>query len=231
MAQPADHLRLAAFGDQVEHVGVVAALNRQQGSEQPDGPGAGNEYPGGGPGGPAADLLDVVPGLGHDGGRFEQHAEGAEGGIHRDQVVGVDAVALGGVAVPGLDAPLGVLAVGAHVPVTGRAGRAGNGVGQADDADDQVSWGESGTRCGLGHPAQRFVPDDEPVLARRCPPVLAVDDLQVGAADADRLGLDQDGPVVRRWLRHVGERDRAWLPGDDGDGAHDLTLATEAGSP
>ena len=185
----------------------------------------------GGPGGPAADLLDVVPGLGHHGGRLEQHAEGAEGGIHRDQVVGVDAVALAGVAVPGLDAPLGVLAVGAHVPVTGRAGRAGNGVGPADDADDQVSWGESGTRCGLCHPAQRFVPDDEPVLARRRPPVLAVDDLQVGAADADRLGLDQDGPVVRRWLRHVGDRDRAWLPGDDGDGAHDLTLRAERRHP
>jgi hypothetical protein len=28
-----------------------------------------------------ADLLDVVSGLGHDGGRFEQHAEDAEGGI------------------------------------------------------------------------------------------------------------------------------------------------------
>ena len=139
--EPADHLRLAAFGDQVEYVGVVAALSRQQGGEQPDGPGAGDEYPGGGPGGPAADLLDVVPGLGHDGGRFEQHAEGAEGGIHRDQVVGADAVPLGGIAVPGLDAPLGVLAVGAHVPVTGRAGRAGNGVGLADDADDQVSLG------------------------------------------------------------------------------------------
>ena len=75
------------------------------------------------------------------------------------------------------------------------------------------------------------MPDDEPVLARGCPPVLAVDDLQVGAADADRLGLDQDGPVIRGRLRHVGERDGAWLAGDHGDGAHDLTLAAGLAVP
>ena len=80
-------------------------------------------------------------------------------------------------------------------------------------------------------PAQRFVPDDEAFLTRRWPPVVAVDDLQVGAADANRLGLDQDGPVVLRWLGHVGERGRALLPGDDGDGAHGLTVANEVSAP
>src|SRR6476620_10911624 len=146
------------------------------------------------PGRPGADPFDVVPGLGHDRGRFDQHAQDAEGGIHRHQVLGTDAVALRGVAVPRLDPPLGVPAVGAHVPVAGRAGRAGDGVGTAYDADDEVPGGEAGTRWRLSHLAQRLVPDDEAFLARRRPPVLAVDDLQIGATDPDRLGLDQDGP-------------------------------------
>ena len=179
----------------------------------------------------AADLFDVVPGLRDDGGGFEQHAEGPERGIDRHQVLGMNAVTLGGIAVPGLDPPLGVPAVGAHVPVPGRAGRAGNRIGPADDADHQVPGAESRPRGGLDHPAQRFVPDDEAFLTRGCPPVVAVDDLQVGAADADRLGLDQDGPVVWRWLRHVGELGGALLPGDDGDGAHGLTVANEVSAP
>ena len=53
---------------------------------------------------------------------------------------------------------------------------------------------------GTNH-AQRLVPVDEPLLPGGCPPVVTVDDLQVGAvADADRLGLDQDGSLVCRWL-------------------------------
>jgi len=105
------------------------------------------------------------------------------------------------------------------------------GIGPAHDADHQVPGAESRPRGGLGHLAQRFVPDDEAFLARGCPPVVAVDDLQVGAADADRLGLYQDGPVVLRWLGHLGERGGALLPGDDGDGAHGLTVANEVSAP
>jgi hypothetical protein len=80
---------------------------------------------------------------------------------------------------------------------------------------------------GLDHPAQRLVAYGEAFLAGGRPPVLTVNDLQVGAADADRLGLHQNGPVVWRRLRHVGERDRALLPGDHGDGPHCLTVPNE----
>jgi len=162
----------------------------------------------------------VVPGLGDDGGRLEQHAEDAESGIHRHQVLGVNAVALGGVTVPGLDPPFGVLAVGAHIPVPGRAGRARNGVRPAHDADDQVPGLEPGSRRRLGYLAQRLVADDETLFAGRRPPVITVDDLQIGAADADRLGLDQDPSVAQRGFLHLAQRDRALLPGHDGDGAH-----------
>jgi hypothetical protein len=42
--QAADHLGFAAFGDPVQHVGLVAALHGQQGGQQPDRPGAGDKH-------------------------------------------------------------------------------------------------------------------------------------------------------------------------------------------
>jgi hypothetical protein len=171
-----------------------------------------------------ADFLDVIPGLGHYGGRLEQHAEDSERGIHGDQVLGVDAVTLGSKAVTALDTPFGVPAVHAHVPVPRRAGRAWDRIAPAHDADHEVSGDESGFPGGLGHPAERFVPDDEAVLSRRRRPVIAVDDLQVRAADADRLRQDQDRTVLRRRLRHVRQRHGALLPGNDRDGPHTCTL-------
>ena len=92
------------------------------------------------------------------------------------------------------DAPLGVLAVHAHIPVPRRARHARNGITSADDADHQVPGAESGPRGDLGHPAQRFVPNDEAVLARRRGPVLAVDNLQIGAADAVACVWTKIGP-------------------------------------
>jgi hypothetical protein len=165
--EAAHHFWLAALGDQVKHAGLVAPLGGQQGGEKPDRPGAGNEYPLRCPRRPAADLLDMVPGLGQHGGGLEQHAEDPEGGIHRDQVLRVDAVALGRITVTAPDAPLGVLAVQAHIPVPRRARRAGDRITPADDADHEVPGAESGPRGCLGHPAQRFVPDDEAVLPWR----------------------------------------------------------------
>lgn len=47
-----------------------------------------------------------------------------------------------------------------------------------------------------------------------------VDDLQIGAADADSLSLDEDRPVVVRRLGHIHQRDRDLLPWNDSDGPH-----------
>ena len=154
MPRGADHLGLAAFGDPVKDVGLVTPLSGQQGGEQPDWPGASDQYLFRCRRGPAADLFDVVPGLGYYGGGLQQHAENAEGRIHRDQVLRVDPVTLGRVAVTVLDPPLGVPAVHAHIPVPGCARRARNGVASADDADHQVAGAESGPRGGLCHAAQ-----------------------------------------------------------------------------
>jgi hypothetical protein len=172
----------------------------------------------------------VVPGFGYHGGGLEQHPEGPQAGINRDQVLGVNSVTLGRVTVASFDPPFGVLAIEAHVPVPRRAGWAGHRIAAADDADHQVPGHESGSRLCFGHLAEGFVPDDEPVRLWRRRPVLAVDDLQIGAADANRQRLNEDRPVISRRLGHVRARDRALLPGNDGDGTHALTL-TPGGHP
>ncbi len=74
-------------------------------------------------------------------------------------------------------------------------------------------------------------PDNGPVLVQTQAIGICGTDLEIINGDYGWAPPGQDRPVVRRWLRHVGERDGAWLPGDDGDGAHDLTIANEAGSP
>jgi hypothetical protein len=75
-------------------------LDRQQGGEQPDRSSAGDKDLGGRPRRPGADLFDVIPGLGNNSGRLEQYAEDAERGIDRHQVLGMNAAALAGIAVP-----------------------------------------------------------------------------------------------------------------------------------
>ena len=81
------HLWFTAFSDPVKHVGLVTPLGGQQRCEKPDRPGAGDKYLLRCPRRPVADLFNVVPGLGHDGGGLEQHAENSEDGIHSDQVL------------------------------------------------------------------------------------------------------------------------------------------------
>ena len=168
-AQRGHQVGLEAVGDLVEHVDLETPLHAEQGGEQADRAGAGDQHLRGLPYGPGADALDVVPRLGHHRGRLEQHAEVAERGVDLDDVVGRDAVALAGVAVVLLDAPLGVLAVAAHVPFADGAVGAGDRVGPADDADDQIAGGQPAAGRRLQHLAERLVPDGQAVLARAAP--------------------------------------------------------------
>src|ERR1700678_778197 len=104
---------------------------------------------------PGAVTLDVVPRPGDDRGGFEQHAEVAESAVHLDQEVRRDPVALPGVAVMLLDAPLGVPTVAAHVPFADRTVWAGNGIGAAHDGDDEIAGGEPAAWRRLHHLAER----------------------------------------------------------------------------
>ena len=145
-AEVADELRLRPIRRAVEHIDLVVALLPHQRREQADRAGAGHQHPPRLPGVEApADALDVIPGLGDDARRLQQHAELAERRIDLDGVARLDAKPLGAEAVQALDAALGVAAVAAHVPFADGAGRAGHRVGPPHDADDAVADGEA--RC------------------------------------------------------------------------------------
>jgi hypothetical protein len=89
-----------------------------------------------------------------DGGRFQQHTQGSQCGVDFHQVLRVNTEPVGRVPVAGLDSPLRVLAVEAHVPIAGGACRTGDGIGPPHNADHEVAWRKSGVCRGLDHPPQ-----------------------------------------------------------------------------
>ena len=87
----------------------------------------------------------------------------------------------------------------------------GNGIWPAHYPDDEVARSE--TRAGRGFEdfAERFVAERQALLAWRRPSVLAGNDLDIGAADPDGPGLDQDRAVLWRRFGEVGQLDRVRL--------------------
>jgi hypothetical protein len=154
------------------------------------------------PEGTLPDRADLLPRFGDDCGGFEQHAQEAERAVDFHRVLRLDPPALGHEAVDLLDAALGVLAVAAHVPLPHRTVGAGDGVGAPDDAHHEIALLQSSCEPGVEHAAQRLVAENQAGLAGRGPAVLPLDDLGVGAADADRHRLDEHGTVA-----NVGFRD------------------------
>ncbi len=124
----------------IEHVDREAALHSHHGGDQPDRTGAGNEQrawlP---PARTGADTLGMIPGLRQDAGRLEQDAEQTQARIDLDGEFGLDAEALGAIAVSFLDTALGVAPVAAHVPLAGGAGRTRLRIGPPHDADHEVA--------------------------------------------------------------------------------------------
>ena len=119
-----------------------------------------------------------------------------------------------------LDAALGVLAVAAHVPLADRAVRARHGVGPADDPDDEVARLQPSGGTRVDDATERLVPEDETRRARRRPAVLALGDLDVGPADADRDRLDEDRALASVGLGHVLASRASGLVGFDRDRFH-----------
>src|SRR5690242_8158866 len=124
---------------------VEAALHRHQGGEEPDRAGAGDEGMARLPGSAVADSIDLLPGLGDDAGWLKKDTQDAEGGIDLDRELGLEAKPLRAIAVALLDAAFGVEAVAAHIPFALAAAEAGNGIGPADDADDEIADAEAAT--------------------------------------------------------------------------------------
>jgi hypothetical protein len=88
--------------------------------------------------------------------------------------------------------PLGVAAVGAHVPFANGAVRARHRVRSAHNAHNMVADREFGGSR-VEHPAQGLVAEDQLLFTGWGPPVAATRDLGIGAADADRQRFDEDG--------------------------------------
>src|SRR4029453_11521086 len=171
--ESADEFRLGARINLIEDVNIQAALLPEEGSEKTDRPRPGYQYIPGLPEGALADRRDLLPGLGDDSGGLQENPEEPEKAVHLHRVLGFDPPALGHEAVDLLDAPLGVLAIAAHVPLTHRAVRARDGVWTADDPHHQIALPEPADRARVNHAAQGFVAQHKARLAARSPAVLA----------------------------------------------------------
>ncbi len=108
---------------------------------------------------------------------------------------GMEAVTLGAVPVVALDAVFGVQAVVTEIPLPHRAVPARHGVGEADDADDEVPGDHGRPHGRVDHAAERLVAQDEAVASRRRPPVGARHDLHVGPAHPHGQSLHEDRTV------------------------------------
>ena len=119
-----------------------------------------------------------------------------------------------------LDAVLGVEAIQAHVPFVHGTCAAGLRVARPDDADDQVTRGESTVWRRLEDTADRLVPEDEALLAGRRLAVRRGNDLHVGAADAHTHDLDEQVAVGSARLREVDHLGGVGHAGSYGQRAH-----------
>ena len=151
------------------------------------------------------DALGVIPSLGHDARRLQQHGSDAERGIDLDQEIGLDAKELGAVAVALLDAAFGVAAVAAHVPLVDGARGTRNRIRPPYDADDMIAGLHAATGGRLLHTAERFMTDHQPVFARWSPAIRAGDDLTVRAANTERERTHQHCAVRLRRVGNVFE--------------------------
>src|SRR2546429_8308116 len=106
----------------------------------------------------------MIPRLGDDARRLEQHAENAERRIDLHGELGRDAEALRTEAVALLDAMLGVEPVAAHVPLAIGASRAGDRIGLAHDADEVIANRKAAIRRRLAHAAERLVAENQTLV-------------------------------------------------------------------
>jgi hypothetical protein len=120
-----------------------------------------------------------------------------------DQKAWVLGVALGEIAVLGLDSPLGEAAVEAHIRLTGGAGNARFRVRSAYHGDHEVAGTQAASPA--RHPAERLVADRQHVALRWRLTVLALEEIAVRAAAADLEHVDEDLARSGLRLREIGE--------------------------
>src|SRR4051812_4150338 len=92
----------------------------------------------------------------------------------------------------------GVTVIAAHIPLTDRAVLAGNRVGLPHDADDEIAVNQRAVRRRLLDNAERFVADDQALVAWWRVAVFSFNDLMIGAADPERRCSYENGATVAR---------------------------------
>jgi len=167
-----------------------------------------------------SDPLDLLPGLGDHAGRLQKNAMVLEGRINLEDEIRLDAELLAAVTVALLDAALGVLAVAAHIPFANGAGGARHRIGPPHDANHQIARRNAAAIRRLFDAAERFMADDEALMSGRRPAIMAIDDLVIGAANAERERAHQNRAIALRRRRHIFELNGIGLAGLDGKRAH-----------
>ena len=81
----------------------------------------------------------MIPCLGDDAGRLDQDAVKSKRWIEFDQKFRLDAEEFRAIAVALLDAAFSVTADATHIPFAGSAGRTGDRIGAAHNADDEFA--------------------------------------------------------------------------------------------
>ena len=164
-AEVRDQLGLRARGHLVEHVDLEASLYPEERCEQADRPGPSDQHEAAGAIWSRAPMRHMwsqalATTLVGSSSTPRWPREGAS--FHQE--VGGGPVALPCIAVVRLDAPFGVVAVAAHVPLAGGTVQAGLGVGPAYYPGDQVARRETGAFGRLEHLTDRLVAEDEALL-------------------------------------------------------------------
>jgi hypothetical protein len=103
------------------------------------------------------------------------------------------------------NAPLRVIAVTAHVPLSDRAVQAGLGIGPAHDPDDEVPGDEARTFGSLQDFAKGSVAESQAVRAGRRPTVVAGDYLDVSPAYSYLPGLHEHRAVFEGRFGKLGQ--------------------------
>src|SRR5215813_15408857 len=105
-------------------------------------------------------AFGVIPCLGHDTRRLEQHAQQAQRWIKANSKFRLEAKSLGTEAVTLFDPMFGVAAIATHIPLADRAGWARNRIGVTHDADNEISRRKLRPVRHLLDATQRFVAED-----------------------------------------------------------------------
>lgn len=133
----------------------------------------------------------MVPRLGDDACRFEQHGGSAQRRIDLDEKFRFDAETVGPKTVSLFDAPLGVTPVTAHVPFADGASRTRNGIGAAHDADNEVADFHIAAGRRLFDPAEELVTYHQTLRPVWRPTIVSRDDFAIRPADAQRQCFHQ----------------------------------------